>query len=290
MIIIVFLRSGSFANWRNHLSKSRGGSICEWKLDTNHLSQKMMIFIFLSKTSRICHKFFRRRNHFIFMNSIKFKYAAVARGATPLAEHSLVTGNHRTIAIRMLENIDPKTQRAVVEQNQGVFTAITEPDRVSFVVLTDKSVRLDGRLAFLNDLKQRWRGRYGNSAAGFAPNSKNAEFGSTEMAALMRNYNSASFQKISTIQENLSEAQDQMTQNLTMALARHEQLSMMEEKAENIKESASTFKRTASQVRRHMCLQRWKWYFIGVAIALVVIFIIVWVACGASFQKCRKSA
>ena len=222
------------------------------------------------------------------MRDIKFKYATVARGATPLAEHSLVTGNHRTIAVRMLENIDPKTQRAIVEQNQGVFTAITEPDRMSFVVLTDKSVRLDGRLAFLNDLKQRWRGRYGNSAAGFAPSSKNVEFGSTEIAALMRNYNSDSFQKISTIKDTLNETQDQLTQNLTMALARHEQLSVMEEKAENIKESAATFKRTSAQVRRQMCLQRWKWYFIGVAIALVVIFIIVWIACGASFQKCKK--
>ena len=218
-----------------------------------------------------------------------FQYALVARGATPLAEYSLVSGNSRMIAIKMLENIDPKTPRAVVEQAGHVFMTLTEPDRVTFLVLTDKAVSPASRLSFLNDLKSRWRARYGNSAAGFAPNSKNSEFGQTEIAALMRNYNSDKYQKITQIKSNLESTQDQMTQNLTMALARGEQLNVMEAKAENIKDSAATFRREATNVRRRMCLQKWKWYFIGIAIAVVVIFIIVWVACGASFQKCRKS-
>lgn len=217
-----------------------------------------------------------------------FQYALVARGATPLAEFSIVGGNSRNIAIKMLENIDPKTPRAVVEQSQHVFMTITEPDRVTFLVLTDKAVSPAARLSFLNDLKSKWRQRYGNSAGGFAPNSKNAEFG-PEMAALIHNYNSDKFAKITTIKQNLEQTQDTMTQNLTMALARGEQLNVMETKAENIKDSAATFRREATNVRRKMCLQKWKWYFIGIAIAAVVIFIIVWVACGASFQKCKKN-
>jgi vesicle-associated membrane protein 7 len=62
----------------------------------------------------------------------------------------------------------------------------------------------------------------------------------------------------------------------------------MEQKAESIKESANTFQREATNVRRKMCWQKWRWYIIGVLILLVIIFIIVWIACGASFQKCRK--
>ena len=115
-----------------------------------------------------------------------------------------------------------------------------------------------------------------------------AEYKPDEMA-LEAPFYGDKYQKITQIKSNLESTQDQMTQNLTMALARGEQLNVMEAKAENIKDSAATFRREATNVRRRMCLQKWKWYFIGIAIAVVVIFIIVWVACGASFQKCRKS-
>jgi len=220
------------------------------------------------------------------MASQAFQYTLVARGTTPLAEFSLVTGNNRAIAVKMLENIDPKTARAVVEQGEYIFMTLTEPDRITFLILTEKTVASSARISFLEDLKNKWRSRYGNSAAGFAPNSKNAEFGQTEMAALIRNFNSGLYQKIGAAKANLEATQDQMTQNLTMALARGEQLSVMASKAENIRDSASTFRREATNVRRRMCFQKWRWYILGIGILVVVIFVVVWAACGASFEKC----
>lgn len=217
---------------------------------------------------------------------MSFNYALVARGTTPLAEFAQIQGNFRSIAIKMLENIDPKTPRAVVEQGQYVFMTLSDPDHVTYLCLTDNTVPTDQRISFLDSLKSKWRQRYGNNASQFAANSKDAEFGRSEIAALIRQFNSTSNQKISTIKSNLRDTQDQMTQNLTMALSRGEQLSVMESKAENIKESADTFHRQAKSVRRNMCIEKYKWWFIAALIVIVVIFVIVWIACGAKFQKC----
>jgi ABC-type transport system involved in cytochrome bd biosynthesis fused ATPase/permease subunit len=122
-----------------------------------------------------------------------------------------------------------------------------------------------------------------------APNSKNAEFGQTEIAQLFRTYNSQSAQKLNVIKGNLDATQSQMTQNLTMALARGEQLSVMEGKAEDIRASAQTFRREAEKVKCQMCVQKWRWIVLGIVIGLVVIFIIVWMSCGTDFHKCKKS-
>lgn len=223
------------------------------------------------------------------MSNQQFQYALVARGSTPLAEYSLVTGNSRSVAVKMLENIDPKSPRAIVEQGQHVFMTLTDQDRITFLVLTDKTVAQGNRISFLNDLKNKWRARYGNSANGFGANSKNSEFGQTEIAALLRNYNSNQFAKLGQIKQNLEDTKEVMTQNLTMALARGEQLSVMEAKAENIKDSAATFHRQATNVRRQMCMQRAKWYIIGIVVVLVVIAIIVIVVVSQKDEEASPS-
>jgi ribosomal protein L17 len=68
------------------------------------------------------------------------------------------------------------------------------------------------------------------------------------MAWLMRNYNSKSAQKLNQIKSNLANAQTAMSQNLSMALTRGEQLTTMEGKAEDIRSSAQTFRREAEKL------------------------------------------
>jgi hypothetical protein len=225
---------------------------------------------------------------FLISMSTGFQYGLVARGTTPLAEYSLATGNFTTIAIRMIEAIDPKSPRAIVEQNNYVFLSETEPNRMTYLCVIEKAVSVQSGYQFLGELKRKWTQRYGNSASSFAARSKNTEFGQSEIASLIRTFNSSSNQKIAQIKSNIEETQNTMTQNLTMALARGEQLSVMSEKAENIRESAQSFRREAEKVRCQQCLAKWKWYFLGTGITLLVIFIIVWVCCGASFEKCKS--
>lgn len=219
---------------------------------------------------------------------MSFQYGMVARGTIPLAEFSLAQGNQRIVAIQMLENVNPnECQTSMVEQSGHIFFCLTEQDRTSYLCLADSSVNKNIMLNFCEELQRKWRTRYGNNSNTFLANSKDAEFG-PEIQKLLSVFNNERSKKISTIRNNIAQAQDQMTKNLSLALARGEQLTIMEEKANTILESTTTFKRESKKVRKRMCFQRYMWYFIGIAIGAVFILVILFIACNPNFSKCKK--
>jgi vesicle-associated membrane protein 7 len=221
------------------------------------------------------------------MAGSNFQYALVARGTTPLAEYATSAGNSRAVVLKMLESLDPKKARGIVEQANGIILSLTETDRITYVCVVDRQISSAAGYSFLEELKGKWRARYGNSAGSFAPNSKTGEFG-PDIGALMRNYNSQSFQKLNQIKSNLESAQSQMTQNLTMALARGEQLSNLEGKAEDIRASAQTFKREAKSLKCQQLCARIRWWILGISVLIVVILVILFVVCGITFENCPK--
>ena len=218
-----------------------------------------------------------------------FQYGMVARGEIPLAEYSTVQGNHRSIALRMLQSINPQDPRCIVEQAGHTFYSLTDQNRTTFLCLADSSVSRNLQISFCEELQRKWRTRYGNNTNSFMANSKDSEFG-PEIATLISIYNNERQKKIAQIKDNISDAQAQMTKNLSLALARGEQLNIMEEKANEIKDSATQFKREATKVKNKMCCQRYMWYFIGIAIGILVIFIILLIACKPNFSACKKKS
>jgi vesicle-associated membrane protein 7 len=214
-------------------------------------------------------------------------YGVVAHGTTPLAEYSLVSeGNIKTMALRMLEQIDPSQQWAEVDSNKFILYALTEPDRMTYICLTTDRASVQLRRSFLEELKGKWRSKYGNQGSSMKAYEKNGEF-SNVIKTAFNTYNSERAQKVALIKENLQKAQDETAQNLTKALARGEQLEIMSQKADKIRDSAQAFHRSAGNLKRAMCWQKWRWYIIGGCILLVVIFIITMLICGGpSFSGC----
>lgn len=220
------------------------------------------------------------------MSTNVFVYGLVAHGSTPLADYAPYEGNFKQIAVRMLDQIDPKQQFSEAESNGHVFFAMTEPDRMVYLCLTEKKAPNALRKSFLEDMRTKWRTKYGNSGTTFKAYEKNSEFGPT-IRLLFGTYNSDRAQKLALIKENVQKTQDQTTQNLTKALQRGEQLEIMSAKAENIKKSAQAFHREASNVKSMMCWQKWKFYIIGIIIGIVLIVIIIMLICGGpTFSKC----
>ena len=216
---------------------------------------------------------------------MSFVYALVARGETPLAEYSSVQGNYKAVAVRMLASIDPKKPVHLLEQDKYVFQSLTETDRMTFLCLTDKTVAQQLRQAFLEELQRKWRTKYGSQGATFQSYSKDKEF-QPEIQALFTTYNSERAQKLANIKSNISVAQDKMTENLTLALARGEQLEIMDQKADKILQHSQAFNREAANVNRKMCWQRYRWYVVGIVISIILLYIIIAQFCGYGFEIC----
>ena len=218
-----------------------------------------------------------------------FKYAMVARGTTPLAEYNLDNStNNRQYAIKILDKVDPNHPNLISEKDGNVICTLTDLDRITFLVSCNKTVAPSTRTAFLEDVQRKWRQLYGNRADGFAADSKNDEFGKTELAKFLNNYNNDTTKKLNEAKRNLAATEEKMNENIAKAFTRGDQLEEMEKKAENIKDSAQTFEHEATQLKRAMCCQKWRWYMLGAFAVLIVILILVVIICGGfTFRLCR---
>jgi vesicle-associated membrane protein 7 len=217
-----------------------------------------------------------------------FIYGLVAHGTTPLAEFSLISGPHESTALKILGNLSPKTPRSYVDHQSGIFQMLMEADGMIWLVYTDKSTSQDLRGSFLEDLRARWRQRYGGAGPSLAAHSKTAEFGRTEIAGLLNSFNSSRRQRIRQIEANIEDTAAAMTENLQAALTRGEELAALGAGAREVAEAAGEFRREAAKVRCRAACQRWRWYIVGGTVAAALVFCIVWVACGTAFQHCRE--
>jgi hypothetical protein len=128
----------------------------------------------------------------------------------------------------MLQSVDPSSPTAFGENGDFVFATVTDPDFTMYMCLTDKTVAAKDRLAFCEELRRRWLGRSGTRASQFTPSSRNVDFGETEIAGMLREYNSPFARKVGAIRANLDATRMQMSQNLSMAVSRGEALDVMQ--------------------------------------------------------------
>ena len=156
-----------------------------------------------------------------------------------------------------------------------------------YLCITSKDCIPILRVQFLDDLKRKWRAKFGSRGPTFTPLSQNGTFGPT-VELLFGTYNSERQKKLAIIRQRMQDANDKTIQNLTFALERGEQLEIMSTKADKIKDSAKAFHREASKVKSAMCWQKYRCFvFIGIIVA-IVLFIVITFACGGfTYKNCK---
>lgn len=204
----------------------------------------------------------------------EFFYAVVSKNGTPVADFEQAQGNYQKIA----KDLIPKLQEGpslAFEQGDFIFSAQMK-DNLGVIVLSKKSVDAKKRFFAVSEIMQKWTARYGS--ASFSAYSKSDEFGG-EIQKTFNQLNNPSQSKIDAINSNIQATNEVMTQTLATAIQRSEKLEVLEDKAENIKNSANNFQRQATQVRRQMCCEKYKWWIIIGVVVVVVVAIIVIICC-----------
>lgn len=210
-------------------------------------------------------------------------YAVVARGNVIMASgpepnqglNAALKGVFSKITSGRLHQID---------QGKQVVRIITD-NGMNFACLADSSVDSKRQVSFLEELQRQWVRKYGQGTQNFAENQKNGEFGPTIQSSLSA-FNSEQGHKIAIIKENIMQAQEAMTKNLEEALKRGDSLEAMENKANELNNHAQQFERSTKDLKRKMCFQKYRWYFLGALIVVVLIWLISSFICGFDYHKC----
>lgn len=194
------------------------------------------------------------------------------------------SGNYKKISRELLIKFKFDNSKVVFEQGQYMFSGTSSPNQLIVIVLSNANASAQTRFYVVDQILNKFQAKYGNAFSGFSENSRSSDFG-PDIKRIFDSVANPSQAKLNEINQNLAQTREIMTENLAKALARSEQLEVMEAKAQNISEAANTFQRNSSALKKQMCWQRYRWYLIAVIVAVVVIAIIVIIIVSVTKKK-----
>mmetsp|Transcript_11086 Transcript_11086/g.33079 ORF Transcript_11086/g.33079 Transcript_11086/m.33079 type:complete len:227 (+) Transcript_11086:214-894(+) len=218
-------------------------------------------------------------------------YALVARGKTVLSEFTFTSGNFPTITRLLLAKIDCDSDgKMSYVYDQYVFHYLCD-DGILYLCMCDDANNDRRRVpfAFLEDVKQRFRAAYGETAKTAIAFAMNHEF-SVVLQRQMELFNGpmASAGQFSDVHRKLDDVKNVMVQNIEMVLERGEKLELLVDKTDRLQASAFTFEKSSRKLKEAMFWKKVKLYMLALSAVGFVVFIITWVACGADFGKCKS--
>merc|ERR1711916_249032 len=92
--------------------------------------------------------------------------------------------------------------------------------------------------------------------------------------------------KVRKMQGEIDVVRKAMINNIEKVLERSERIELLVEKADHLRDSAYQFNTDATSLRRHMWWKNMKMNLTICAVLCIIIFLIVWISCGWSFEKC----
>ena len=216
-------------------------------------------------------------------------YALVARGKTVLAEFTSVSGNFPQITRVLLGKINAMEEgKKSYMYDQHIFHYNVEGGIVYMCMCDD---RIEGKrripFAFLEDIKERFKSQYGNSAQTAIAFAMNDEFGAV-LQSQMEHFNGPAGDNLMQVNKKLEDVKDVMVQNIEMVLERGEKLELLVDKTEQLQTQAFTFQRGARRLANEMWWKKIKCYLLVFFVVAIIIWIISMIACGGpAYKDCK---
>ncbi|XP_032241231.2 vesicle-associated membrane protein 8 isoform X2 [Nematostella vectensis] len=176
-------------------------------------------------------------------------YSLIARGGTILVDYAETTGNFQQVTYTILEKIPGNDTKCTYVSGSYQFHVIVE-DGLVYLCMADKEFGKKDPYAFLEEALYSDPGRAGGDA-------------------------------INKVQREVDEVKDVMTKNIEKVLERGERIDILMDKAETLDNSAQTFQRHSSRLRKKMWWQNTRMCIILIFVLLIIVAIIVLIALGA---------
>ncbi|KAM7467093.1 hypothetical protein LguiB_014655 [Lonicera macranthoides] len=209
------------------------------------------------------------------MGQESFIYSFVARGTMILAEFTEFTGNFPAIATQCLQKLPSTNNKFTYNCDHHSFNFLVE-DGYAYCVVAKDSVGKQISIAFLERMKVDFRKRYGGGKADTAvAKSLNKEFGPIMKEHMQYIIDHADeIEKLLKVKAQVSEVKSIMLENIDKAIDRGENLTVLSDKAETLRDSAQEFKKKGTQIRRKMWYQNMKIKLVVLGVLLLLVLVI----------------
>ncbi|KAL8158030.1 vesicle-associated membrane protein 724 [Apium graveolens] len=209
------------------------------------------------------------------MGQESFIYSFVARGTMILAEFTEFTGNFPAIATQCLQKLPSTNNKFTYNCDHHTFNFLVE-DGYAYCVVAKDTIGKQISIAFLERVAADFKKRYGGGKAGTAvAKSLNKEFGPLMKQHMQYIIDHADeIDKLIKVKAQVSEVKSIMLENIDKTIERGENLTILNDKAETLRDSAQEFKTRGTQIRRKMWYQNMKIKLVVFGILLLLVLII----------------
>lgn len=215
-------------------------------------------------------------------------YSLVSRGQNVLAEWTEqgLQGNFSQITRVLLKKIDT-TQDAKMSYvyDQYVFH-YTVSGGLTFLCMCDHEFARLVAFRFLAKVESQFLTMFAGRWSTAKAYAFNADFKGV-LDSLMREYSAIKDEKISKIQDQISEIKLTMTQNIEKVLDRGERIEILVDKSQQMEEHAIKFHKQSVKLKRKFCCLNAKWWIFIMIVVAALIYLILALACkGPGLPEC----
>ncbi|PLW18866.1 hypothetical protein PCANC_06845 [Puccinia coronata f. sp. avenae] len=227
--------------------------------------------------------------------------ALVAFGTKILAEHTVDTSkNFSKASSAILAKIPPNDSRLTYAAEDYLFHYVKTHD-VVFMCMSEESLGRKIPFTFLNDLQTKFFNQFSQSELASTPPYGLTSF-NPELVTLLTGYNiqaadpnqpqqassSSSNQQINLARSELASVKDIMIKNVGEILNRGERIELLLDKTDNLSAQSSAFRKRSQVLRRKMWWKNTRMIALSALVVVMVIYILLAQACGASLSHCSS--
>lgn len=213
-------------------------------------------------------------------------YAFVARGTTVLCDYTAFSGNFSTVAVQCLQKLPSKDSRFTYSCDRHTFNYMSSGG-FTYLVVADEEFGRQVPFAFLERVREDFVTTCGATAGGAIAHSLQEQFGPRLKGHMQFcQDHPEELNKVSKVQQQVSEVKTIMMDNIEKVLGRGEKLELLVDKTDNLRYQANAFLHSGRNLRRKMWWQSLKMKLILGAVLILVVFVIFLIACKGF--KCTK--
>jgi vesicle-associated membrane protein 7 len=172
--------------------------------------------------------------------------------------------------------------------DQHVFHYIVDNGLI-FLCMCDDLNKRRVPFAFLEDIQSKFMDAYRSTAQTAIAFTMNEEF-SRVLEQRIQHFQSSGGDQFGAVNDKLDDVKNVMVQNIDSVLERGEKLELLVDKTEALSNEAFNFKSRATTLKNQMWWNMIKTRLIIFFGVCLLIFVIVWIACGIDFGKCKSDA
>ena len=204
-----------------------------------------------------------------------------------MAEYTASSGNFPTVTRVLLSKIPDADSKMSYVYDAHVFHYIVDQG-ITFLCMADETTKRRITFAFLEDIKQTWREKYGGVEQTALAFSLNDSFSPILKQRIdFFNVNPAA-DTIGRVQAQIETVKDAMVENIEKVLERGEKIELLVDKTDRLNQQAFKFERQSRTLQRDMMCRKYRNYCLILLIVSIIIIFIVFMACGIKLDKCKK--